>query len=358
MWRWADVKMSRCEDEQMWRWADVKMSRCEDEQMWRWADVREDLKMSRCEDEQMWEKMWRWSDVKMSRCEDEQMWEKIWRWADVKMRRCEDEQMRRWADVKMRRCEDEKVWQKVWRWEGVKMRRCEDEKMWRWEGEIQTPTIGRTLRSDALGKNVSKSHSCLYFNFEHAQQSGLCGHCVLCVGVLKGSCSSPLDMWCLWRYPCLEWLPSSRCCDVGFCWMWKCVSETVDIALSRQNIPNSVGEGISWRKLCPEPRWSYQDLSNAFFLEDHTRSCSKNLFRTSHLQAPPIQGIFRTFMQGPFGGPHHDLHKIFSQGSLQDLGPGLHRVIEGPSKERNLPDLLTSSFCMSAQENLSDQQPR
>jgi len=41
------------------------------------------------------------------------------------MRRCE------------RRCEDEKVW----------------EKMWRWEDEIQTPTIGRTLRSDALGKN-------------------------------------------------------------------------------------------------------------------------------------------------------------------------------------------------------------
>ena len=146
----------RCEEEQMW------------EKMWRWADVREDLKMNGCEDEQMWEKMWRWSDVKMSRCEDEQMWEKIWRWADVKMRRCEDEQMWRWADVKMRRCEDEKVWQKVWRWEGVKMRRCEDEKVWRWEGvtegvkrrcedEIQTPTIGRTLRSDALGKKGSSN---------------------------------------------------------------------------------------------------------------------------------------------------------------------------------------------------------
>ena len=49
------------------------------------------------------------------------------------------------------------------------------------------------------------SHNCLYFNFKHAQQSGLCGHYVLCVGVLKGSCSAPLDMWCLWRYPCLEW---------------------------------------------------------------------------------------------------------------------------------------------------------
>jgi hypothetical protein len=36
----------------------------------------------------------------------------------------------------MRRCEDEKVWQKVWRW----------------EDEIQPPTIGRTLRSDALGE--------------------------------------------------------------------------------------------------------------------------------------------------------------------------------------------------------------
>ena len=84
-----------------------------------------------------------WEDVKMSRCEDE----KMWRWEDVKMRRCED--------VKMRRCEDEKMWR--WedvKWEDVKMRRCEDEKMWRWEDEIQTPTIGRTLRSDALGKNL------------------------------------------------------------------------------------------------------------------------------------------------------------------------------------------------------------
>ena len=105
--------MSRCEDEQMWekmwRWADVKMSRCErrceDEQMWRWADVREDVKMSRCERRCEDEQMWRWADVredvKMSRCEDEQMWEKMWRWADVKenvkMRRCLE-------DVKMRRC--------------------------------------------------------------------------------------------------------------------------------------------------------------------------------------------------------------------------------------------------------------
>ena len=89
--------------------------------------------MRRCED-----------DVKMRRCEDE----KMWRWADVKMSRCEDEKMWRWEDVKMRRCEDEKMW----RWEGVKMRRCEDEKVWSWEDEIETPTIGRTLRSDALGK--------------------------------------------------------------------------------------------------------------------------------------------------------------------------------------------------------------
>jgi len=31
------------------------------------------------------------------------------------------------------------------------MRRCEDEKMF-----LQTPTIGRTLRSDALGNNNKK----------------------------------------------------------------------------------------------------------------------------------------------------------------------------------------------------------
>ena len=97
-----------------------------------------------CEDVSARERKWRCEYVKM------------WRWTDVKMRRCEDEQMWRWADVKMSRCEDEKVW----RWEDVKMRRCErrreDEKVWRWEDEIQTPTIGRTLRSDALGKKFEQ----------------------------------------------------------------------------------------------------------------------------------------------------------------------------------------------------------
>ena len=131
-------EVRRCEDEQMWRWADVKMRRCEDEKMWRWEDV----KMSTCEDE----KMWRSEDVKMRRCEDE----KMWRWEDVKWEDVKWEGVK-WEDVKMRRCEDEKVW----RWEDVKMRGCEDEKMWRWEDEIQTPTIGRTLRSDALGKKAN-----------------------------------------------------------------------------------------------------------------------------------------------------------------------------------------------------------
>ena len=141
MWGWADAKMSRCEDEKMWRWEDVKMRRCEDQKMWRCEDEKmwgwEDVKMRRCEDEKMWRwrEMWRWEDVKIRmRCEDVED-EKMWRWEDVKMRRCEDEKTWRWEDVKMRRCED----QKVWRWEDVKMRR--------WE---QTPTIGRTLRSDAL----------------------------------------------------------------------------------------------------------------------------------------------------------------------------------------------------------------
>ena len=105
MWRWADVEMRRCEDQKMRRWEDVKIRRCEDEKMWR----SEGVKIRRCE---------------VRRCEDE----KMWRWEDVK-----------WTGVKMRRCEDEKVW----RWEDVKM--------WRWEDEIQTPTIGRTLCSDALG---------------------------------------------------------------------------------------------------------------------------------------------------------------------------------------------------------------
>ena len=121
--------------------------------MWRWEGVREGVKMRRCERRCEEEQMWRGAGVKMRRCEDE----KMWRWEDVKMSRCEDEKVWRWG-VKMRRCEDE-----VWRWEGVKMRRCEDEKVWRWEDEIQTPTIGRTLRSDALGKNWSSSQLAYLF---------------------------------------------------------------------------------------------------------------------------------------------------------------------------------------------------
>ena len=39
----------------------------------------------------------------------------------------------------------------MWEWEDD-MCRCEDVKMWRWEDDWQTPTIRRTLRSDALGK--------------------------------------------------------------------------------------------------------------------------------------------------------------------------------------------------------------
>ena len=101
-------------------------------------------KRARGQEEKMWGQEGKRQEGKRRRCEDVRMW----RCEDVRMRRCEDEQMWRCEDVKMSRCEDEKMW----RCEDVKMRRCEDEKMWRWENEIQTPTIGRTLRSDALGK--------------------------------------------------------------------------------------------------------------------------------------------------------------------------------------------------------------
>ena len=150
------------------------MRRCEDVRMWGCEDVMlgwEDMKMRRCEDEKMWgcedEKIWRCEDVKMRRSEDE----KMWRWEDVKMSRCEDEKMWRCEDVKMRRCEDVCMWrcedEKMWRWEGVKMRRYEDEKivkMIRWDDVWQTPTIGRTLRSDALGNNRQNCQllSCRY----------------------------------------------------------------------------------------------------------------------------------------------------------------------------------------------------
>ena len=163
MWRWADVKMSRCErrceDEQMWE----KMWENMWEKMWRWADVREDVR----------------EDVKMSKCEDEQMW----RWADVRedVREKydeESEQMREDVredvreDMKMSRCEDEQMWEKMWRWADVKMSRCEDEKVWRWEGEIQTPTIGRTLRSDALGNKGCPFSKKTKIPMAHLQESG------------------------------------------------------------------------------------------------------------------------------------------------------------------------------------------
>jgi hypothetical protein len=102
--------------------------------------------------------VWRWADVKMRRCEDEKMWrweeEKMWRSEDVKMRRSEDEKMWRWEDLKMRRCEDEKTW----RWEDVKMRRCEDEKMWRWEPHY--------WKNPALRRSREKKHmNTLYLKF-------------------------------------------------------------------------------------------------------------------------------------------------------------------------------------------------
>ena len=184
VWRWADVKRSRCEDEQMWekmwRWADVKMSRCErrceDEQMWRWADVKMSRCERRCEDEQMW----RWADVREDVREDmkmsrwEKMWEKMWRWADVredvKMSRCEDEQMWRWADVREdvkmsrcesrceRRCEDEQMWKWEGVREGVKMRR------WRWEGVKMRrwDTDPHYWKNPALRRSREKPASNLY----------------------------------------------------------------------------------------------------------------------------------------------------------------------------------------------------
>ena len=71
-----------------------------------------------------------------------------------KRTRGQEGKRRRCEDVRMWRCEDEKIWRCE---DEQKMsRRWEDEKMWRWEDERQNPTIGRTLRSDALGKNIEK----------------------------------------------------------------------------------------------------------------------------------------------------------------------------------------------------------
>ena len=102
--------------------------------------------------------MWRWADVKMSRCE--RRCERRYDEESEQMREDVREDVR--EDMKMSRCEDEQMWEKMWRWADVKMSRCEDEKVWRWEGEIQTPTIGRTLRSDALGKNVPNHQPDIY----------------------------------------------------------------------------------------------------------------------------------------------------------------------------------------------------
>ena len=52
-------------------------------------------------------------------------------------------------DVSMSGCEDVRRW------------RCEDVRMWRCEHVWQTPTIRRTLRSEALGNNMSFDSDCL-----------------------------------------------------------------------------------------------------------------------------------------------------------------------------------------------------
>ena len=106
--------------------------------------------------------MWRWADVKMSRCE--RRCERRYDEESEQMREDVREDVR--EDMKMSRCEDEQMWEKMWRWADVKMSRCEDEKVWRWEGEIQTPTIGRTLRSDALGKNVPNHQPYIYIHID------------------------------------------------------------------------------------------------------------------------------------------------------------------------------------------------
>ena len=101
-------------------------------------------------------KMWRWEDVKMRRCENVRMWG------------CENVKMRRWEGVKMW-CEDEKMWrcedEKMWGCEDVKMWRC-DVQMWRCEHVWQTPTIRRTLRSNALGKKKTRPPVWFESNFE------------------------------------------------------------------------------------------------------------------------------------------------------------------------------------------------
>ena len=82
-----------------------------------------------------------------------------------------------------RRCEDVRMW----RWYVC---RCEDEQMWRCEDVEQTPTIRRTLRSDALRKE------------QLASSRQRCQHLAACC------CSSDLTKACncLIAYPWDPWL--------------------------------------------------------------------------------------------------------------------------------------------------------
>ena len=59
---------------------------------------------------------------------------------DLRIRRCDDEKMLRWEDATM------------WRWQA---KRRKDMNMKTGENVSQTPTLGRTLRSDALGQQDS-----------------------------------------------------------------------------------------------------------------------------------------------------------------------------------------------------------
>ena len=160
--------------------------------------------MRRCEEEEMWS---RCEDVWMSRCEDEKMWSE-----DEKMWKCED--------VRMRRCEEVR--------EDVKMWGCEDEKMWRGENVWQTPTIRRTLRSDALGKNHNE-HQLRSCHMKNALRSDVVTVWQFSTQILsmlreakntrrtwvRDRCSTLRQLWlCYCCYKILQvyrWLPNWSC---------------------------------------------------------------------------------------------------------------------------------------------------
>jgi hypothetical protein len=96
MWRWCNVKLMKCEVDEMWCWWNVKLMKCEVDQIWSWWNV----KLMKFEVDETWS----WSNLKLMKCKVDEMW----RW-NLKLMKSEVESILSWCNEKMK-CADGEMW--------------------------------------------------------------------------------------------------------------------------------------------------------------------------------------------------------------------------------------------------------